>query len=123
MVLGGLGRGLCPGVVLFGLRVAADQLEHQSLVQRLVPWVVGVPETCLLGVEDDLVTPLWWQGLETPVLVEVVVPVLPVIQGISWRERPVLGHCFFREGHFGRGSRRIMVSPMIAFAVWMVAKA
>ena len=118
-----LGRGICPGGVIFGLRVAADELEHQSFVQRLVPCVVGVPETCPLGVEDDLVTPLGGPGLEKSVWVDVVVPVLPVIPGIRWRERPVLGHCFFREGHFGRGSRRIMVSRMIAFAVWTVAKA
>ena len=59
----------------------AVQLEHQPLMKRLVPWVVRVPKACPLGVNDDLVTSLGWQGLEKAIRVEVVVSVLHIVSG------------------------------------------
>ena len=58
------------------------ELEHQYLVQRLIPWVVGVPEACPLGLEDYLVTSVGWQGLEKTVCIEMVVPILHVVRGV-----------------------------------------
>ena len=55
------------------------ELEHQ----RLIPWVVGIPETCPIGVEDYLVTSLVLQGLEMTVRVEMVVPILHVVRGVG----------------------------------------
>ena len=59
------------------------EVEHQPLVQLLIPWVVGVQETCPLGVKDYLVTFLGWQGLEKTVRVKIWVPILHVVRGFG----------------------------------------
>ena len=59
----------------------AVELEHQPLMKLHVSWVVQVPKACPLGVKDDLVTSLWWQGLEKAIRVEVVVSVLYIFRG------------------------------------------
>ena len=64
-----------------GELLEAVELEHQPLMKRLVPWIFRVPKVCPLGVKDDLVTSLWWQGLEKAIRVEVVVSVLYIVRG------------------------------------------
>ena len=83
------------------------ELEHQHFVQRLTAWAAGVPDTCSLGVEDYLVTSLWWQALEKTVSVEMVVSILYVVRWVGWRERYVSGYHLLREMHFPRGPRVI----------------
>ena len=68
---------------LVGELLEAVELEHQPLMKRLVPLVVRVPKECPLGVKDDLVTSLWWQGLEKAMGDKVVVPVLHIVRGVG----------------------------------------
>ena len=68
---------------LVGELLEAVELEHQPLMKRLVPLVVRVPKACPLGVKDDLVTLLGWQGLEKAIGVEVVVPILHIVRGVG----------------------------------------
>ena len=56
------------------------ELKHQSLVEGLVSWFVGVPEACPLGVKMYFVPAMGWQCLEEAVRVEVVVPILHVVR-------------------------------------------
>ena len=69
--------------LLVGELLEAVELEHQPLMKRLVPWVIRVPKACPLGVKDDLVTFLVWQGLEKAIVVKVVVPVLHIVCGVG----------------------------------------
>ena len=92
---------------------------------RLVNWVVGVPEACTLGVEDDLVPALWWQGLEKSAVVKVVVPVMDVVRGVCRRKGPVPSYRFFWEVHFSLGPWVILAQPakvselpMVSYSKW-----
>ena len=98
----------------------AIELEHQSLVQWLVPRVFGIPEPYPFCVEDDLVTSLGWQGLEKAVGVEVVVPVLHIVRGVGRGKWSVPGYCFFRKMHSPRGTMVIwsQTAEVSAVSVW-----
>ena len=75
------------------------ELEHQPLVEWLVPWVVRVTELCPFGVKVDLVPSLWWQYSEKTVRVKVVIPILHMIRRVGWREWSVVSCHFFRKVH------------------------
>ena len=103
-----------------GELLEAVELEHQPLMKRLVPWIVRVPKACQLGVKDDLVTYLGWQGLEKAIRVEVVVPVLHIVRGVGGREGSIVGYCFFWEVHLSRGPRVVWshAAKVSAVKVW-----
>ena len=64
---------------LVGELLETVELEHQSLMEWFVSWVVGVPEPCPIGVEVYFIPALGWQCPEEAVRVEVVVPILHVV--------------------------------------------
>ena len=77
-----LGNGTYPGRVLSGGRAAGDGRTRASTFDEAArTLVVRVPKARPLGVKDDLVTSLWWQGLEKAIRVEVVVSVLYIFRG------------------------------------------
>ena len=75
------------------------ELEHQSLVDGFVSWVIVVPEPCPLGVEVYFIPALVRQCPEEAVRVEVVVPILHVVRRVGWRERSVVSYRVFRKVH------------------------
>ena len=87
---------------LVGELLEAVELEHESLVKRGVSRLVGVPEAFPLGVEGNLVAALGWQCPEKTVRIEMVVPVLHVVGGVSGRKRSVVSSCFLWEVHSSR---------------------
>ena len=87
---------------MIGELLEAVELEHEPLVKRGVSRLVGIPEAVPLGVEVNLVAALGWQCPEKTVRIEMVVPVLHVVGGVSWRERSVVSSCFLWEVHPSR---------------------
>ena len=75
------------------------ELEHQSLVEGFVSWVVGVPEPCPLGVEVYFIHALGRQCPEEAIRVEVVVPILHMVRRVGWREGFVVSYRVFWKVH------------------------